>query len=322
MRSDKPDLSTRAWLIETLGVTVCLLGIIVFFNMYMDIYGIFRDTRGRHLLVYGDERVAKYLLSEKYVPENFDALLIGTSVSANWRTSDIAPFRVYNESVDGGVIVEEKAIADNALAGAHVKLVLLLVQPYLTASNDFKTVRLTAQENLAALGSKSLLDAYRSKVSIQLHREKQEFDDSGTQDFGNIPMKLNAHLQKMMTPGIEFSVDPIALNTYKALVAELHASNVPIIYVIPPVSQSIYAGKRHAFANYSRLILADRVKQDHVLDFTSDQFTAFRSSPENFRDGVHLTNEAAEQLLSVVNNQLNTWLQDGKIPQPTLTLKR
>jgi hypothetical protein len=313
LHSDKPVLSTRAWLLETLGIALCMVAAIVLVNMYIDIYGIFRNAKGRHLPVYGDERVAKYLLSEKFVPENFDALLIGTSVSANWKTSDINDFRVYNESVDGGVIAEEKTIADNALLSSHIRLVLLLVQPYLTASDEFKTVQLTPRENVAALGSKSLLDAYRSKIAIKLHWEKQEFDDSGAQDFGDIPMKLNAHLQKLMAPGTEFSVDRAALTNYQAFVDELHSSNIPIIYIVPPVSQSIYTAKRDAFANYSRLILASRRKQDHVVDFTTDQFSAFRGNPANFRDGVHLTNEAAEQVVSVINNQLNMWIRDGQL---------
>ena len=148
MHSDKPVLSTRAWLLETLGIALCMVAAIVLVNMYIDIYGIFRNAKGRHLPVYGDERIAKYLLSEKFVPENFDALLIGTSVSANWKTSDISDFRVYNESVDGGVIAEEKTIADNALLSSHIRLVLLLVQPYLTASDEFKTVQLTPRENV------------------------------------------------------------------------------------------------------------------------------------------------------------------------------
>jgi len=50
------------------------------------------------------------------VPANFDAVLIGSSMSANWNTSKIKALRVYNESMSAANIVEEKALVDHALS--------------------------------------------------------------------------------------------------------------------------------------------------------------------------------------------------------------
>ncbi len=176
MHSDNHAMSARAWLTETIGTIVALLIVVTLVNISVDIYGILRNAKGRHLRVYGDERVARYLLSEKYVPENFNALLIGSSVSANWNTSGINGLRVYNESLNGGNIVEEKTIADQALATSQIKVVILIVHPFLTYSHDFETVRLTPRENLEALGSLNLLDAYKSAVRVKLHREERTYD--------------------------------------------------------------------------------------------------------------------------------------------------
>ena len=128
-------------------------------------------------------------------PNNFNAILIGSSVSANWNAHGIDGFRVYNESLDGGNAVEVKAIADQALASSPIKAAILIVHPYLTASHDFNTVQLTPRLNLEALGSLNLLDAYKSDIEIKLHLGRQEFDDFGTDDFGDIPNKMNPHLQ-------------------------------------------------------------------------------------------------------------------------------
>ena len=307
-------MSARAWLIQSISVTVVLLIAIALINISLDIYGIFRNAKGRHLVVYGDERVGKYLLSEKYVPENFNAILIGSSVSANWNTSGIEGLRVYNESINGGNIVEAKAIADQTLPSSQIRAVLLIVHPYLTSSHEFETVQLTPRENLAALGSQSLFDAYKSEVRIKLHLEKPEFDEFGTADFGDIPQKMNAHLQKLMAPGTEFTVDATAIASYKALVDELHSANIRIIYVIPPVLQSIYLSKVKAFANYSRAALENKSDQDRVIDFTSDEFADFRSNPANFKDGVHLTNEAAQQVVAIISAKMNQWIQTGQLP--------
>ncbi|MGP8270786.1 MAG: hypothetical protein ACLQLH_12010 [Terracidiphilus sp.] len=301
-------MSLRAWLAETIGAIFSLLLVAVIVNMSIDIYGIFRSAKGRHLVVYGDERIAKYLQSEKYVPENFDSLLIGSSVSANWNTQGFDSFRVYNESIEGGNIVEEKVIADQALTSSHIKLAILIVHPYLTDTHEFGTVHLTPRENLAALGSESLLNAYKSAVRVKLHLERQQFDQFGTDDYGEIPQKMNPHLQKLMAPGTEFSIDETAMKSYTDLVNELHALNIRIIYVIPPLSQSVFALKPNAFANYTRVALANKLEQDEVIDFTSDEFVDFRRNAGNFKDGVHLTNEAARRVVAVINERVNEWL--------------
>lgn len=312
MHSDAKTMTARTWLIETVSATLALMMVAVLINMSIDLYGIFRSAKGRHLVVYGDERIAKYLLSEKYVPENFNAILIGSSVSANWNTSGINGLRVYNESLNGGNIVEEKTIADQALASSQIRVAILIVHPYLTASHEFETVQLTPRENLAALGSESLLDAYKSKARTKLHLERQEFDQFGTDDFGDIPQKMNPHLQKLMAPGTEFPIDEIAMKSFRDLVNELHAANIRIIYVIPPLSQSIFALKSDAFTNYARAALANKLEQDQLIDFTSDEFVYFRSNAGNFKDGVHLTNEAAQQVIAAINARMNPKLQAGR----------
>jgi hypothetical protein len=314
LRSDKSTLSPRWWLAEVIGLTLCVAAAVVLINVKLDIYGIFRDARDRHLVVYGDPRVSKYLLSERYVPENFDAVLVGTSVSANWRTGLITPLRVYNESLDGGVIVEGRAIAERALPSGHIKLVLLLIQPYLTADNNFRTVQMTPQQNIVALGSKSLLDAYRDEFSIREHREPKVFDEFGAQDFGNLPQQLNKKLQKMWAPSDQpFNIDPAGMKDYRELVQELHASNIPIVFVIPPIAENLFEGRRGAFDSYSRMILAMKVPRDQVIDFSTDQFRDFRADPDNFRDGVHMTDSGADRVVVRINDQLTAWMQGGQI---------
>jgi hypothetical protein len=43
-------------------------------NYYIDIFGLFRGTGNRK--VYINERTSKYLYSYRYIPENYDAVLI------------------------------------------------------------------------------------------------------------------------------------------------------------------------------------------------------------------------------------------------------
>src|SRR5215468_6006177 len=100
-------------------ITFLFGALIICANAAADIYGLFREPEHRSLRIYGDERLAKYLLSTRYVPANFDGVLIGTSASANWDTGKMRSLRLYNESLNGGNIVEEKAILDQLLLHPH-----------------------------------------------------------------------------------------------------------------------------------------------------------------------------------------------------------
>ncbi len=83
--------------------------------------------------------------------ENFDAILIGPSVSANWDTHGIHTLRTYNESLNGSNFVEQECLVQHAVASPGLKAALILVHPSMTASHDFNTVRLTEDERIGAL---------------------------------------------------------------------------------------------------------------------------------------------------------------------------
>ena len=310
-------MTARAWFAKTVGLTILLVIAIAAINADIDIYGIFRNPENRHLPGYGDDRVAKYLLSEKYVPTNFNGLVIGSSVSANWDISHIDAFRMYNESLNGGNIVEEKTIVDQALANPRIKLAIVVVHPFLTSSHDFETVHVTPRENLGALGSQNLLDAYKGKVGSHFHKNTQSFDESGVFLLEDTHREMNAALRKVMDSNDGFKIDPIALQANRDLVAELHAAKIPIVFVIPPLSQTLLAPRQRQLNAYSTLILEDKGQSDKVIDFSSPDFDAFRRNEANFVDGVHLTSSGARELVAEINEQLNDWLRTGQLLSDT-----
>jgi hypothetical protein len=308
-------MKPRTWLIQTLALAAGMAVVVMSLNAWFDIYGIFRSARGRKLVVHGDERIAKYLFSERYVPENFDAILIGSSVSANWRTQDIQGLRVYNESLNGGNIVEEKALVDRVLARPGMKFAFVVVHPYLTALHEFETVRLTPRENLAALGSQSLLTAYEDMLNQKFrpnyHPDRTTSDEFGTNNF-EPPEKLNATLERMMRPTSDFEVDEGALHAYYDLISELRAHSVRIVFIVPPVSQRLLQLKRDAFAKYFCIIQGSMSDRDTVLDFSSDEFAALLCKDENFGDGVHMHRAAVPQFMQVLNVSLRGAMPGGE----------
>jgi hypothetical protein len=303
-------MNTRRWLVVTLATTLAVLALAVGTNAAVDIYGLFRNPAQRSLRVYGNERVAKYLMSRGYVQANFDGVFIGSSVSANWNVGAMHSVRLYNESVNGGNIVEENAILDQLLESGGTGLALILVHPYLTSSHESNGVTLAPREYWGALGSLNLLDAYKNALKIRLGREAQLFDSAGTQDFGDGTKALNPTLRAMMLGTADFEIDPLALQRFHDVVAKLHARRIPVGFVIPPTANPLFVPKREAFTKYTSIVLAGRSSADRVLDFSDTEFAQLRE-PGNFSDGVHLRPAAAARLTAAMDDRIKTWIADG-----------
>jgi len=298
-------MRARNWLLTTIAMILAAGAGIAALNIWLDVYGIYRDTHGRHLEVYGDERVAKYLLSGRYVPENFNALLLGSSVSGNWNMAEaVQGLRVYNESLMGGNIVEEKCLLDQALSRRGLQLVFLVVHPVLTHSHDFESVQLAPRLKLSSLGSQSLWNAYVGMLNVRLHRTRQAYNEFGTLDWGMAKHELNATLKQMMRPGVDFEVDPIAFQAYLDVIKEIRAHHVRIVFVVPPVSEDLLQVKRAAFEKYLGLIQPHLAPGEELIDFTSGPYAGFRANGDHFMDGVHMGSAAAAEVISMLNSAM------------------
>lgn len=288
-------------------------GLAVILNVSLDIYGLYRNPLGRKLPVYGDSRVAKYLLSRRYVPANFNTVLIGSSMSANWEMTAVPRLRIYNASLNGANVVEEKAIVDQALANSGIAVALLIVHPYLTRSHDFETVQLEPSLWWSSLGSDNLLTAYKDMLRDRLGRPEQSIDAAGAERFFKFPARLNPTMQHLMRPGSSFDVDPVALTAYRGLVKELRAHGIQIVFVIPPIAERLLQSKAEAFLQYDAEMTADRLPGEVVIDFTSPEFAAFRRNEANFSDGIHLYAKAAAEVVSQIGLRIGTAMAEGRL---------
>lgn len=302
----------RTWLYTVIGSLLLGAGIGFAANVWFDIYGIFRNARGRLLPVYGDERIAKYLLSERYVPENFNGLLLGPSITGNWNTRRFQNFHIYNESLNGGNIAEERCVVEQALPSRKIRIALLLIHPSLTLSHDFQTVRLTPRENVAALGSQSLVDAYKDAALRLLKPQERVTDGFGTDYFRDDPRPLNPINVRLMRPQADFEIDPVALKAYGDLLKEFRSYHVRVVLIVPPLAESLFEAKKAAFEKYSALICSLTPEQTNLIDFTSNQYEPFRRERANFSDGIHLTRRGADFITDEVNRRLKEMQAQGQ----------
>jgi hypothetical protein len=290
-------MTHRRWLTAAL----CLLGagtaLVCAFNYVVDPFGVFRDTHGRSLSVYENERTAKYLLNEKYVPQNFDALLIGSSISANWQTSKIEGAHVYNESIDGGNAAEEQSLVEQALPTGHFKYALILISPFLTRSHQFNEGGMGRPTRREALGSINVLREEMNGLLVLTHHQPREFYPDGSKDLHTPKTSAGAF------PVDAFTIDPEGLADYKQLIAELRNQNAIIIFVQPPLYQPMYESVRGYIDRYL-LETGLSAPGDLMIDFNGPAYNAFRSTSANFDDGIHLSHDGAQQLSAQLNNEV------------------
>jgi hypothetical protein len=309
-------MRARNWLLLTVGLIVVIGGAAVLANLIVDPYGLYHDDHGKRLPVYGEPRVAKYLLSERYVPEDFNAILIGSSMSANWDLTTIEKLRFYNESLDGANSVEEEAVVGEALSKPGIRVAAIIVHPFFTHSHDFEAVKLEPSLRLSPLGSKNLFATYKDLVKVRLHKATPIFDWAGTERSDTVPAHLNPTLQRMFRPGVPFEVDAIAFAAYRDILANLRAHHVRIVFIVPPISEDLLQAQRAELGVYARLMEANMAPDDLLLDFTSDEYADFRKNRANFGDGIHQFPEAAAVVVSLINARINEWMGQGRLQQP------
>lgn len=305
----------RYWLLTTLSTILVAATAVVGLNMTLDVYGLYRPSQGRRLSALGDPRVAKYLLSARYVPENFNALLSGASISANWNVGTMERLRVYNESLTGGNIVEEKSLIEAALQRPGVSVVLLLVHPGMTESHEFHTVDLTPALRRSALGSWHLWSAYRALVNIWLGRRPAVIDHAGVESFEGLPSEMNVHTKEMWSAP-EFAVDPIALQAYRDLVGTLRAHGVKIVFIVPPIFEQLLQSKAGPLERYLTRMRSAIGPGDLWIDFLSHEYEDLRKRRANFSDGVHLTSDGATLVVGHIDRAVERWMAEPRpIPE-------
>lgn len=293
------------WLLTFFFFLAALLAVAMTANYALDIYGLYRDERAGSRPALGDERIAKYLLASRYVPANFDGLLLGPSITANWRTNRMASCRCYNASLNGGNIVEEQAVAAQALPSGHIKLAILLIHPSLTLSHDFKTAEMSPKQRIAALGSESLLYAYKDAFWRITNPHETYNDGFGAAYWGDAHHPLNEINIGLLRPGVPFDVDPEALAVYHHLLEQLQRYGVRVLLVVPPLAEDLLEQKKLYFNRYSERIIDQTPSPTPVLDFTTPAYRSFRENPRNFTDGVHMTQKGA----NIITDEVDRYLQ-------------
>ena len=284
-------MTSRQWILRTAAAIAIVLCINFAVAYVLDPYGVMKDTHGRELHVVFAARKAKFLLSKHYVPTNYDSLIIGPSSSENWDPTGIPGVKIYNESILGSNIVEEKRIVDQAIPTGHFKLALCILYPTMT-SNHAMQDGLDAVTMAEALGSIHLYVHEAVQILTALHLPAGRISaPDGATPLKQVPPNFNIG----PFDASYFRLDPVAVDAYRQMVRDLSVRGTRIIYVVPPLYEPCRTVNERALTAYNHAIQR-LLPPGPIIDLDGPDFDQFRSDPSNYLDCFHVTATGATKI--------------------------
>jgi hypothetical protein len=284
--------------------------LVVGVNMWIDIYGLFRPVSNRSLPVYYNERVSKYLLSKNYIPEKFNTVIVGTSLSANLDISefnnDQDKLKIYNASLMGANISELRPVVDNLIEGG-VKRMIICFSPYMIKNSGSKEVEFGPKLYIGALGSKNLLDTY--VVGLIRHYDlmpakfpRNQINEFGVNRFGDLYKVENVKekIEKVIKADKELTVDSIALHELQLFIQKLKDEHIQFVGYFHPIPAEVLSSKRKEYEQFEHTV-RQFVKDDNkLINFNTSEFEHFTTDYSNYIDHGHLSVKGQEILTKIL----------------------
>ena len=317
-------MTSKQFLVYVATGVLSLAMLVVSFNMRVDMYGLFRPAGTRPLYVFGEERVAKYLHSFRYIRENFDGVLLGSSTSAILETKQIKGYRIYNASIVGGNVEDVKPIAQNIFSDHRVKVSFICVHRYLTNDHAQRTDLITPKQYWSALGSPQLLTAYVSRVAVDLGLIGRRYDEYGTQylrsepDTDTVQRSISdtvRAIQAGTTSSGNYYIDPIAFSHLREVIDLARRNSQQLVIYFPPVPAPVLAVRAPEYHSYRRSMDTLLEPGDIVVDFNAPGYAGLRQDVHNFVDGSHLSQTGAR----IVLQELAATLAQTNLRNPAIT---
>ncbi len=310
-------ISAERFLFLTLMISVLAAAVIIGLNMYIDLYGLFLPVKGRTIDVKNNERTSKYLLSYRYIPQNFNTILAGTSLSDNL---DVTPFTgkgdftIYNASIMGANISEIKPVVINAVEGG-VKNVILCITPYLVKTSGGKEVEFGPKVYRGALGSVDLYQTYAVGLiryyNLMPHKfPRNQINSNGVNDYADFfrldDVKGKIHQEVVAHGGKNLRLDTTAVSQLKEMIQFLKDRKINLICYFHPVPLEIYDSNQVSLDHFQKMvrdIVADDTK---VIDFNAPSNHSFTSDYSNYIDHGHLSKKGQATIMQQVYAKLDS----------------
>jgi hypothetical protein len=303
-------MTSKRFFVSTIILLASIILIIASINYIMDDFGLFRSHKERRIWV--REKTSKYLMSFKYIPENYDAVLVGSSVSANLDTRKLTGYKVYNLSMNSGNITELKYPLDVLIESGKIKAVIFCLYDYTTKDSGVKGNQLSKKEYWGSLYSTIPFDVLKYKIKLKYLKIGPDIFQSSENGFQNFNLtKANivfADIKKiyMKNPRDLMSIDSIAYEELRQIVDLLHKKNIKIYGYFYPIYKEwfkIFENNGEWKKYKSKIEDIFDHDRDIVFDLNDSLYNYISDSEESYTDG-HLSDKGAEEVMKIIDKYI------------------
>ncbi len=286
-------------------VTVCV-------NVYVDEFGLFgRDD----VRIWGTqvERTTKYLHAYRYIPDNFEGIVAGSSVSDNMDTRALDGYKIYNLSMRGANATELRYAVEQAINRGNMKYLILCLYPLTTRDSGCKTSQIKPVEYWLSVFSMfpyQHVNKYKKRAIDKpyldiFHSSEWGYSDDNMEKHGVVFAEVvETHKSK---PYSTIVVDQTASSDLKRIVELAHKRDVQVLAYYYPIYhewQQEYQATG-AWEYYQSEINKLFSAEDLVWDMNTPEYYYITQDLSSYSDG-HLSDRGAQLVLDDIERKLNS----------------
>ncbi|EPR67446.1 hypothetical protein [Cyclobacterium qasimii] len=261
-----------------------------FLNFFLDVFGLFGFKDKDKVRVYGEERFSKYLMTFEYVPQNFEGMILGPSLSANLNPSHIQDKNYFNVSLMGARMDNILALASNVIENnGTIKEAIVCIHPYVTTNTGEEDSDLMSPDTYwKALGSVNLLRVYGLGIIRNFNLwpnkyPKNQYNTNGSNSFealfrvADVADRITKEVNNVDVS--EFEIGISQRKDFEKLMTLFQTNNIRTFVYYHPVPYPIYKAHSESMDKYWEDILSG-VNSDgegmlRFYNFNNPEFLVF-----------------------------------------------
>jgi hypothetical protein len=301
----------------SVSISLAMILSTITINYYVDPFGLHGNS-SKERRVYINEKTTKYLHSFNYIPNNFNGILVGSSISDQMmNTRNIDNYKIYNMSMDAANISELKFAIDNVFKYGDIKALIIGLDPYITRSSGTKSSQIDKKEYYGTLGSLFIFKYYFNKYIWSSDKDNKKYWDSYWGYIRNdnrtdgTSKEINDAFKKYdnMDMQSHLNINNIAFQELSDILDEARAENIKVLAYFHPLPKKLFNHKKYSseYKKYRKKIetLLDR-NYDIIVDFNKDEYNYISGNDDSYIDSIHLSEIGANKIISSLSRALNS----------------
>jgi|GEM_PF-931251 len=286
-----------------------------FLNIFLDVFGLYGFRDKDKVRVYGEERFSKYLMTFHHIPQHFDGMILGPSLSANLNPESISGKNYFNVSIMGARMNNILSLTTNVLENnGTIKEAIVCIHPYVTTDIGAEEMDFMNPDTYwKAYGSVNLLRVYglgliRNFDLWPNKYPKNQYRTNGSNAFEalfrveDVAGRIAEEVNNVKVN--EFEIGSNHRRDFKKLLTLLQSNNIQTFIYFHPVPYPIYQAHSDEMDQYWVDILSGTdVKKGELLssyNFNSPEFSDFSKDVSNYIDHGHLSLKGQKILIQEI----------------------